>query len=117
MIIDERHAQSIDLDLTDIVDDILMQSLSNLAVKVSYIILVIDVSKRKHEPFVGDFAKLIQYHTTHALGWGVLETKVWIGLFKQLKLVHRAVEFRIGNTWIIQDIVFVCPLVELFGKR
>jgi hypothetical protein len=57
MVIDKRHAKTIDLHLTHVADFIDVEHFPKASIEFSHLIVIEDIAKRKHEPFVGDFLK------------------------------------------------------------
>ena len=57
MVIDKGHSKTVDLHLAHVTDLIDMERFPEASIEFSHFIVIEDVAKRKHEPFVGDFLK------------------------------------------------------------
>ena len=97
MVIDKRHSKTIDLHLAHVADFIDVKDVSKTSIEFSHLIVVKDVAKRKHEPFVRDFLKFGLNSTANTLGWGVLALKSWEFGLEDFELTHETIKFSIGD--------------------
>ena len=114
--IGQRDAQAVIFHLRTNLEVLTFQSFLHAVVEVSDLTFIIGVCQRQHRIFVRHSLERLVQITTHTLSGRVWISILRIEQLQVFQVMHHLVEVIIRNRWLIQHIIIIIVLLQLFTE-